>query len=266
MIWLYILAAIVAQAIVVVLLVEYINRRGQPAVVKQEESNLPAPSETDAQPIVSDQSDNAVGVSNFSISDLRAMMEDVVKPLRECVETLMDAKDAEFDVKEEATLPAKRMSQDAEAAAWEDHRDEEAILDNDDHSVAAPNPLASGVDFDSITKATAIVQSDEPQPIGELQFAMNVFRTVDGTQFSGCLPDALLEKLYECHRKVEMNENAFREEDSMSETSKPPFPKDSVKKSEVKTEPIQETVKESEVKEAPAPRFRMEFLRKPSNN
>lgn len=196
-------------------------------------------------------------------------MEEVVKPIRDCVETLMDEKDAEFDVKNETPAPPKRMSPEREALAWEDHRDEEAQLEKEDNTVAPPNPLASGVDFDSITKASDILQSGEQQPVGALQFAMNVFRTVDGTQFSGCLPDALLEKLYECHRKVEMNDEAFRQEEPESETPAAetvPEQEPEVKQNEEKPEPKAEPVIEPEVKDAPAPRFRMEFLRKPSQS
>ena len=163
-----------------------------------------------AQTISPAIADDAVGLSNFSVADLKAMMEEVVKPIRDCVETLMDEKDAEFDVKNEVPAPPKRMSPEREARAWEDHRDEEAQLEREDNTVAPPNPLASGVDFDSITKASDIFAVWRTTALGALQFAMNVFRTVDGTQFSGCLPDALLEKLYECHRKVEMNDEAFR--------------------------------------------------------
>ena len=98
---------------------------------------------------------------------------------------------------------------------------------------------------------------------------MNVFRTVDGTQFSGCLPDALLEKLYECHRKVEMNDEAFRQEESESETpaaESVPEKEPEVRQKEEKPEPKIEPVIEPEVKDAPTPRFRMEFLRKPSQS
>lgn len=279
MIWLYIIGTIVAQAIVVVLLNEYLNRRGQyPAATPPKEDTPPSappvaeeaktPEPTTINPFVND---DAVGLSNFSMADLKAIMEEVVKPIRECVESLMDEKDAEFDVKNEVPAPPKRMSPEREARAWEDHRDEEAQLEREDNTVAPPNPLACGADFDSLTKASAIVQSDEPQPIGALQFAMNVFRTVDGTQFSGCLPDALLEKLYECHRRVEMNE-APREEENETETAPaetvPAKEAEAMQPAEEKPEPKHEPepVVEPDVKEAPAPRFRMSFLNKPSQS
>ena len=278
MIWLYIIGTIVAQAIVVVLLNEYLNRRGQPpAATPQQEDTPPAPSpsmvteakESEHPAINPATVDDAVGLSNFSMADLKAMMEDVVKPIRDCVETLMDEKDAEFDVKNDTPAPSKRMSPEKEAQAWEDHRDEEAQLEREDNTVAPPNPLASGVDFDSITKASDILQSGEQQPVGALQFAMNVFRTVDGTQFSGCLPDALLEKLYECHRRVEMNE-ALREEESETETAPaeavPAKEAEVMQQAEEKPEPKPEPVIEPEVKEAPIPRFRMSFLNKTSQS
>lgn len=138
----YIIGAIVAQAIVVVLLNEYMNRRGQyPAEKPQNEDAPPAPppstvtetKESVAQTISPAIADDAVGLSNFSVADLKAMMEEVVKPIRDCVETLMDEKDAEFDVKDETSVPPKRMSPEREARAWEDHRDEEAQLEREDN-------------------------------------------------------------------------------------------------------------------------------------
>lgn len=138
MIWMYIIGAIVAQAIVVVLLNEYMNRRGQyPAEKPQDEDAPPAPppplvteaKESVPQTISPAIADDAVGLSNFSVADLKAMMEEVVKPIRDCVETLMDEKDAEFDVKNETPAPPKRMSPEKETQAWEDHRDEEAQLE-----------------------------------------------------------------------------------------------------------------------------------------
>lgn len=256
MIWLYIIGTIVAQAIVVVLLNEYLNRRGQPpAATPQQEDTPPAPSpsmvteakESEHPAINPATVDDAVGLSNFS-------------SIRVSTQSLMG-----FTT---SSIIALR-SAEREARAWEDHRDEEAQLEREDNTVAPPNPLACGADFDSLTKASAIVQSDEPQPIGALQFAMNVFRTVDGTQFSGCLPDALLEKLYECHRRVEMNE-ALREEESETETAPaeavPAKEAEVMQQAEEKPEPKPEPVIEPEVKEAPIPRFRMSFLNKTSQS
>lgn len=277
----YIIGAIVAQAIVVVMLNEYLNRRERNPAEKPQNTDAPtaqpfSPEQevktAQSQPISPVTTEDAVGLSNFTMADLKAMMEEVVKPIRECVETLMDEKDAEFDVKNETMTPPKRMSPEREAKAWEDHRDEESQLEKEDNTVAPPNPLASGVDFDSITKASGILQSDEPQPIGALQFAMNVFRTVDGTQFSGCLPDALLEKLYECHRKVEMNDEAFYNEESdpeMPSAETVPEKEPEVKQKEEREEkPMTKAnpIVEPEVKEAPAPRFRMSFLRNHSQS
>lgn len=195
MIWMYIIGAIVAQATVVVLLNEYMNRRGQPpSATPPQEPNPPAPppateaKESEPASFNPATADDAVGLSNFSVADLKAMMEEVVKPIRDCVETLMDEKDAEFDVKNEAPAPPKRMSPEAEARAWEDHRDEEAQLEREDNTVAPPNPLASGADFDSIAKASGILQSDEPQPIGALQFAMKFLGRLTAHSSAGVSP------------------------------------------------------------------------------
>ena len=227
MIWLYIIGTIVAQAIVVVLLNEYLNRRGQPhAATPQQEDTPPAPppstvteaKESEHPAINPATPDDAVGLSNFSMADLKAMMEEVVKPIRDCVETLMDEKDAEFDVKDETSVPPKRMSPEREARAWEDHRDEEAQLEREDNTVAPPKSVGKRCRFRFNHKSVRHFAVWRTTARWRIAICNECFRTVDGTQFSGCLPDALLEKLYECHRKVEMNDEAFRQEEPESET------------------------------------------------
>ncbi len=52
-----------------------------------------------------------------------------------------------------------------------------------------------------------ILETADGRTPEDLKFAMNIYRTLDGTQFSGCLPDALLEKLIECHRRFDMKVN-----------------------------------------------------------
>lgn len=95
MIWLYILAAIVAQAIVVVLIVEYINRRSMPGEAANVETTSSEVEQKEPLP-TEKKEEEAVGESSFSYEAFKAMQEDI-RSLRECVETLMDAKDAEFD-------------------------------------------------------------------------------------------------------------------------------------------------------------------------
>lgn len=270
MIWLYILAAIVAQAIVVVLIVEYINRRSMPDDPVNLETAPPEEEEEKSQP-TEKKEEEAVGESSFSYEAFKAMQKDI-RSLRECVETLMDAKDAEFDVpdnekkesKEE--VPAARMSREAEAKAWEDNRDDIAQLEREDDTVAYPNELATGADFDSITKATVILETADGRTPEDLKFAMNIYRTLDGTQFSGCLPDALLEKLIECHRRFDMKVNVS--EDKNDDEAKAP---------DVEEKPQPQQKKEAELKEKfeelakgpdseNTPRFNMDFVRKHPRN
>lgn len=275
MIWLYILAAIVAQGIVVVLLIEFINRK--PAPEKSEEvraSPDPPPAESNAptSPLAAPKEDgtSVIGESTFSYEAFQAMQEEI-KALRECVETLMDAKDAEFDEKTEEkqepkeAVPDARMSPEEEAKAWEDHRDEIANLDKEDESVAYPNPLASGADFDSIAKATVILETPDGRTNEDLQFAVKLYRTLEGTEFCGCLPNALLEKLYECHRKVELKENAFPE-DNEEEKKAPAEEKKPMPKKQKEPKRKMPTPAKQPDENASKPKFSMDFVRKSPQN
>ena len=274
MIWLYITAAIVAQAIVVVLLVEFINRRSKPDEVVAPQLGQ---QEEDTQPSAKDaRNDEAIGESKFNYEAFKAM-QDEIKSLKECVETLMDAKDAEFDEpaqkeKEEEQetkddAPGARMSPEEEMKAWEDNRDDIARLEREDDTVAYPNQLATGADFDSITKATVILETADGRTPEDLRFAMNIYRTLEGTQFSGCLPDALLDKLIECHRKVEIKINSAPEDKIQEEPTAPaveekpiPQPKKEEELKEKFEEPAKEPVPEN------TPRFSMDFVRKHKQN
>lgn len=274
MIWLYITAAIVAQAIVVVLIVEFINRRSLPGEVA---TPLPEQPEIESPSSSKDpKDDEAIGESKFSYEAFKAM-QDEIKSLKECVETLMDAKDAEFDEpnqkeKEQETkdeAPGARMSPEEEMKAWEDNRDDIARLEREDDTVAYPNQLATGADFDSITKATVILETADGRTPEDLRFAMNIYRTLEGTQFSGCLPDALLDKLVECHRKVEMKINAtpedkIQEDPTATAVEDNPLPKPQPKKEVELKEKLEKLAKEPANENTP--RFSMDFVRKHKQN
>lgn len=258
MIWLYIIATIVAQAIVVVLLIEFINRRSNPSLPKQEqEATPPATSEEEAKPAATPAPD-PVGLSGFTYDKFRAMMKEVVK---ECIEERIEENDVEFDNDEKQSakkletapeVPDARMTPETEAKAWEDNRDVEALLDREDNSVAPANPMASGAGFDEIAKATVVLETPEGRSLDDLKFAVNIYKTVDGTQFTGCLPDALLEKLRLCHEKVELKA-PFPDEDEQQAAPEPPAPVKKPKR--VKKEQPKPEVREPEiVKPAPLPR------------
>ncbi len=261
MTWIYILAAIVAQGIVVVLLIEYIYR-------KPSKSDSPV-AQTTETPETGEQKEpdekycetDVVGESTFSYEEFKAMQEDI-KALRECVESMMDAKDADFDVKQEpeAAAPDARMSPEAEAKAWEDHRDEIAQLDNEDETVAYPNPLATGADFDSIAKATVILETPDGRTHEDLQFAVNLYKGLDGTEFRGCLPNALLEKLYECHRKVELNDNAFPEDKTEEKKAQAEKENPQPKKERAPKRKTEQPVKQP-TESTPKQKFSMAFVR-----
>lgn len=268
MIWVYIIGAIMAQAIVVALLMEFINRRSvMPDVAKAEPSPPPKDEEPKSTTETASAGTNAIGVSTFSYEDFCAM-RDEIRSLKTCIEGLMEMKDVEFakeDKKIEETevgeTPDGRMSPEQEASAWEDHRDEEAQLDREDNTMASPNPLASGADFDDIVKANVIMETADGRTPEDLKFAMNIIHTLEGTQFCGCLPDALLEKLHECHRRAELRETPMPEDNIKEEHAAPVAPSPVV---EEKPQPQPEEKQETKTEETQPQtrRFSYDFVNK----
>lgn len=268
MIWLYLIATIVAQAIVVVLLIEFINRRSLKSdTPKEVEAPVPVEAEKPESTPPATPEDNPVGLSGFTYEKFRAMMKEVVK---ECIEERVEENDVEFDNKEEKQAkdnetapdaPSARMTPEAESKVWEDNRDMEAQLDKEDDSVAPANPMATGAGFDEIAKASVIVETPEGRSLDDLQFAVRVYQTVDGTQFTGCLPDALLEKLRMCHERVEMK-SPFPDGEKPEVAPEPPAPVEKPKRKPKEKPPV---VQEPEVvRPTPMPRKLNFFSKQPS--
>lgn len=223
MIWLTIIGAIVAQAIVVVLIIEYIERRGKVALPQEAKATEGPPAEdtpnvAEKEEIANrpEEPDDAIGKSLFTAEQFKAMVAEVVKPLiKECIEEAMDMRDVEFDkTKEETAKEEKpeqqeepkddmRMTAEQESRAWEDLRDEEDKLDKENNDPVPPNPLASGADFEQITAATDTLEHPENHTVHEFTMAVKVIHGLNGTEFTGCLPDSLFERLQQFHRMAD---------------------------------------------------------------
>lgn len=219
MIWIYILAILLAQAIVVVLLFQFIDRRNSATEEKKEE--LPESADGnmsagggEASEVPADE-DNVVGLSTYNVNDLKKLVTDIIAPImKDCIEAAIEMKDVQFEESKTAREPASaRMTPEQEARAFDDNRDREEILDTEDNTVAAPNTFASGADFDTLAKAQMILQSDGVPTPEEHKIVVDMYHSVEGTEFCARLPKALLEKLYECHRRAEAHDEAFQKDE-----------------------------------------------------
>ena len=237
MIWIYSLALLLAQGIAVVLLMQFIDRKS-----KQETEPSESSLETKSSESVSktQSEDDAIGPSGFNLNDFKMMVAEVIRPIvEECVEAAMEAKDVQFDESKEITTSSKsRMTPEQEARAFDDYRDIEEKLEKEDNSFTPPNSFASGVDFDTLTKAKVILQSDNPPSTEEHEILLGMHKSIEGTELYARLPENMLEKLYECHRSAEMKKAAL--------LAKEPDDADEVDKIERKAQESNESGKESE--------------------
>lgn len=219
MIWIYILAILLAQAIVVVLLFQFIDRRSSALEEKKEESSVAAGGNMsagggEASEVPADD-DNVVGLSTYNVNDLKKLVTDIIAPImKDCIEAAIEMKDVQFEESKTAREFAPvRMTPEQEARAFDDNRDSEGMLEREDNTVAAPNSFATGADFDTLAKAQMILQSEgEPTP-EEHKIVVDMYHSVEGTEFCARLPKALLEKLYECHRRAEAHDEAFQKDE-----------------------------------------------------
>lgn len=206
MIWIYIIATLLAQGIVVALVFQLIDRKSSSA---KEEKPIQKEQEKSTAPV---EPADVIGASGFSVEKFKEMFAEIIRPVvMECVEAVMEAKDVQFEEsKTPTTIPDARMSPQQEARVFEDYRDIEEKLESEDNSPTPPNTFASGADFDTLTQATMILQSDNPPTKEEQQVVMKVHRSIEGTEFSTLLPNNLLERMYLCHRNAEMKNASLR--------------------------------------------------------
>lgn len=222
MTWLYIIAVILAQGIVAVLLISYIDRGSKQQVSEpqpekesepmvetvKEELKVDAPHKE--QDILS-----AIGASTFDYGQFRDMIKEVMLPIvKECIATAMETRECEFvseSKKNPDPEPDARMSKEQEQESWKDNRDVEERLQKEDDTPAMPNPLADGASFDEIAQATVMVETPGNPTPKQHRFIVKVFHQLEGTQLEDLMPDSLREKVYACHREAESNPDSFKD-------------------------------------------------------
>lgn len=222
MTWLYIIAAILAQVIVAVLLISYIDRGSKQGVPEPQPQKEPEPM---AEPVKEEQKvdapqmeqeiSSAIGASTFDYGQFRDMIKEVMLPIvKECIATAMEARECEFvgeTKKNTDTEPDARMSKEQEQESWKDNRDVEERLLKEDDTPAMPNPLADGTSFDEIAHATVMVETPGNPTPKQHRFIVKVFHQLEGTQLEDLMPDSLREKVYACHREAESNPDSFKD-------------------------------------------------------
>ena len=138
-----------------------------------------------------------VGKSKFSIEEARrrgyAAVDDYLETL--------DVDDVEFDESTQTPAKSAALSPEETQKAFEtDQRIAKEIADSDD-SVA--EPMASGMGFDELARAEVILGKKSEPSAEEHKYVVRVFTEFKDTQLMTKIPQALLDKLELCHKKVE---------------------------------------------------------------
>ena len=234
MIWLQIFAVMLAQAIMVVLFITYIDRKQQKPPSNSDTTVTDAPIEKSENAVAESAEQNdvikkksvapevvvnsAVGVSSFDYDKFTQMVKEVMTPIvKECIETAMEAKECEFipePKKKSDDVNPMRMTKEQERAAFEDYRRAEERLQMEDNSPASPNPLAGGATFEEIATATVYLDSSKELNASQHKLIVKVFSDIKGTQLEDIMPDKLRERMYACHRDASKSPEAFKNKDA----------------------------------------------------
>ncbi len=145
-----------------------------------------------------------IGKSRYSVDAVRKI---VAKATEAAVVELfnedIEIDDVEFDVPEESTTPPSppALSPEEIKEAFEtDKRIAEEIAASD-NSVA--EPIAEGATFDELARAELILGRKTAPTSDEHQYVVRVFADFKNTELMTHLPRYILDKLDECHRKVD---------------------------------------------------------------
>ena len=145
-----------------------------------------------------------IGKSRYSVDDVKKI---VAKATEAAVVELfnedIEIDDVEFDVPEESTASPTHpaLSPEEIKEAFEtDNRIAEEIAASD-NSVA--EPIAEGATFDELARAELILGRKTAPTSDEHQYVVRVFADFKNTELMTHLPRYILDKLDECHRKVD---------------------------------------------------------------
>lgn len=144
-----------------------------------------------------------IGRSKYSVDDVRKLVAKAAEAVVvEYFNEEIELEDVEFDEsKEIQTLAPPALSSEEIKAAFEtDERLAEEIAASDD-SVA--EPIAEGATFDELARAELILGRKTAPSSEEHQYVVRVFADFKNTELMNHLPRYILDRLDECHSKVD---------------------------------------------------------------
>lgn len=144
-----------------------------------------------------------IGRSKYSVDDVRKLVAKAAEAVVvEYFNEEIELEDVEFDESKEIQAPAPPAlsSEEIKAAFETDERLAEEIAASDD-SVA--EPIAEGATFDELARAELILGRKTAPSSEEHQYVVRVFADFKNTELMNHLPRYILDRLDECHRKVD---------------------------------------------------------------
>lgn len=144
-----------------------------------------------------------IGRSKYSVDDVRKLVAKAAETVVvEYFNEEIELEDVEFDEPKETETPAPPAlsSEEIKAAFETDERLAEEIAASDD-SVA--EPIAEGATFDELARAELILGRKSKPSSEEHQYVVRVFADFKNTELMNHLPRYILDRLDECHSKVD---------------------------------------------------------------
>lgn len=144
-----------------------------------------------------------IGRSKYSVDDVRKLVAKAAEAVVvEYFNEEIELEDVEFDEPKEPQTPTPPAlsSEEIKAAFETDERLAEEIAASDD-SVA--EPIAEGATFDELARAELILGRKTAPSSEEHQYVVRVFADFKNTELMNHLPRYILDRLDECHRKVD---------------------------------------------------------------
>lgn len=144
-----------------------------------------------------------IGRSKYSVDDVRKLVAKAAEAVVvEYFNEEIELEDVEFDEPKEIQAPAPPVlsSEEIKAAFETDERLAEEIAASDD-SVA--EPIAEGATFDELARAELILGRKTAPSSEEHQYVVRVFADFKNTELMNHLPRYILDRLDDCHRKVD---------------------------------------------------------------
>lgn len=155
-----------------------------------------------------------IGKSKFSMDEVRMIAQRAAETaLADAVAGEIELDEVRFDDEDDTRLQNNAtLDPDAVKIAFEtDVRIDAEVAESNGVS----EPMASGSTFDELARAELILGRKTEPTTEEHQYVVRVFADFKDTQLMDHIPKYILDKLNECHRKVEaMNEPKLSENKS----------------------------------------------------